>query len=98
MIIPRVPVQHRRLLPDRRLSGPTPWVIAILMLLTLLAAAAGVAPSAIGFCGLKDRHAVTRQAFSVHLPGRDGPDWSALAIDGMRVLSATRHGRKLKRG
>jgi cell division transport system permease protein len=42
MIIPRVPPQHRRLLPDRRLSGPTPWVIAILMLLTLLAAAAGV--------------------------------------------------------
>ena len=42
MIIPRVPVQHRRLLPDRRLSGPTPWIIAILMMLTLLAAAAGV--------------------------------------------------------
>ncbi|KTE18513.1 cell division protein [Sphingopyxis sp. H050] len=42
MIIPRVPAQHRRLLPDRRLSGPTPWVIAILMLLTLLAAAAGM--------------------------------------------------------
>jgi len=42
MIIPRIPVQHRRLLPDRRLSGPTPWVVAILMLLTLLAAAAGV--------------------------------------------------------
>ena len=35
MIIPRVPVQHRRLLPDRRLSGPTPWVIAILMMLTV---------------------------------------------------------------
>ena len=42
MIIPRVPIQHRRLLPDHRLSGPTPWVIAILMMLTLLAAAAGV--------------------------------------------------------
>lgn len=42
MIIPRVPVQHRRLLPEPRLSGPTPWVIAILMMLTLLAAAAGV--------------------------------------------------------
>jgi cell division transport system permease protein len=39
MIIPRVPAQHRRLLPDRRLSGPTPWVIAIL---TLLSAAAGI--------------------------------------------------------
>ncbi len=42
MIIPRVPAQHRRLLPDHRLSGPTPWVIAILMLLTLLSAAAGI--------------------------------------------------------
>lgn len=42
MIIPSVPVQHRSLLPDRRLSGPTPWVIAILMMLTLLATAAGV--------------------------------------------------------
>ena len=42
MIFARVPVQHRRLLPDHRLSGPTPWVIAILMMLTLLAAAGGV--------------------------------------------------------
>lgn len=42
MIIPRVPPEHRSLLPEGRLSGPTPWVIAILMLLTLLAAAAGV--------------------------------------------------------
>ena len=42
MIFTRVPVQHRRLLPDRRLSGPTPWIIAILMMLTLLAAAGGV--------------------------------------------------------
>ena len=46
MIFARVPVQHRRLLPDRRLSGPTPWVIAILMMLTLLAAAAGVVAQA----------------------------------------------------
>ena len=63
-----------------------------------LAAAAGVAPAAIGFAGLKDRHAITRQAFSVHLPGRAGPDWGALAIAGVEVLSATRHSRKLKRG
>jgi tRNA pseudouridine13 synthase len=63
-----------------------------------LAAAAGVAPAAIGFAGLKDRHAITRQAFSVHLPGRAGPDWGALEIAGVEVLSATRHSRKLKRG
>src|SRR3546814_8168713 len=33
----------RRLLPEGRLSGPMPWVIAIMMFLTLLAAAAGIA-------------------------------------------------------
>jgi tRNA pseudouridine13 synthase len=63
-----------------------------------LAAKAGVAPVAVGYSGLKDRHAVTRQTFSVHLPGRDDPDWSALAIPGVRVMSASRHERKLKRG
>lgn len=63
-----------------------------------LAAAAGVAPLAVGFAGLKDRHAVTRQAFTVQMPGRADPDWNALAIPGVRVLAATRHNRKLKRG
>ncbi|HEY6940236.1 tRNA pseudouridine(13) synthase TruD [Dokdonella sp.] len=63
-----------------------------------LARAAGVAPLAVGFAGLKDRHAVTRQAFTVQLAGRADPDWSAVAIEGVRVLSATRHNRKLKRG
>lgn len=32
---------ERRLLPEGRLSGPMPWVIAIMMFLTVLAAAAG---------------------------------------------------------
>lgn len=63
-----------------------------------LARAAGVAPVAVGFAGLKDRHAVTRQAFTVHPAGRAEPDWSALAIPGVQVVSATRHSRKLKRG
>ncbi|GAA0715010.1 tRNA pseudouridine(13) synthase TruD [Dokdonella soli] len=59
---------------------------------------AGVAPVAVGYAGLKDRHAVTRQSFSVQLPGRADPDWAALAIPGVSVISATRHNRKLKRG
>jgi tRNA pseudouridine13 synthase len=63
-----------------------------------LAEKAGVAPMAVGFAGLKDRHAITRQSFSVHLPGRADPDWSALAIPDVRVLAASRHDRKLKRG
>lgn len=63
-----------------------------------LARFAGVAPVGVGFAGLKDRHAVTQQAFTVHLPGRPDPDWGAAAIPGVRVLSATRHARKLPRG
>lgn len=33
---------NHKLLPERRLSGPMPWVIAIMMLLTALAAASGL--------------------------------------------------------
>ncbi|MBA3895611.1 MAG: cell division protein, partial [Sphingomonadaceae bacterium] len=33
----------RRLLPEGRLAGPMPWVIAIMTFLTLLAAAGGLA-------------------------------------------------------
>ncbi|HEY0270235.1 MAG TPA: cell division protein [Sphingomonas sp.] len=36
----------RRLLPEGRLSGPMPWVIAIMMFLTALAAAGGMAMAA----------------------------------------------------
>jgi tRNA pseudouridine13 synthase len=63
-----------------------------------LAEKAGVAPIAVGYAGLKDRHAITRQSFSVHLPGKADPDWAALAIPGVRVLAASRHDKKLKRG
>ncbi|MCP1374956.1 tRNA pseudouridine(13) synthase TruD [Dyella lutea] len=63
-----------------------------------LAKFAGVPPVNVGYAGLKDRHAVTRQAFSVQLPGRADPDWSAFPHEEVKVLAATRHGRKLKRG
>ena len=59
---------------------------------------AGVKEMAVGYAGLKDRHAVTRQRFTVHLPGRDAPDLSSLEDDALRVLQATRHARKLPRG
>ena len=38
----RLGAADRRLLPEGRLAGPMPWVIAIMMLLTVLAAAAGL--------------------------------------------------------
>jgi len=83
--------EHAFLLVEKT-GANTDWVAR------QLARAAGVAPLAVGYAGLKDRHAVTRQAYTVHLGNRAEPDWSALAIDGVRVVSATRHARKLKRG
>ncbi len=39
----RASAADRRLLPEGRMAGPMPWVIAIMMFLTVLAAAAGMA-------------------------------------------------------
>ncbi|HWS25553.1 MAG TPA: tRNA pseudouridine(13) synthase TruD [Xanthomonadales bacterium] len=62
-----------------------------------LARFAKVPQVAVGFAGLKDRHAITRQHFTVQLPGRS-VDWSTLELPGVQVLSVARHSRKLKRG
>jgi tRNA pseudouridine13 synthase len=61
-----------------------------------LAAHAGVPAKDIGYAGLKDRHAVTRQWFSV--PRWNAPDWNLLDVDGARLLELRRHNRKLRRG
>ncbi|NUS39197.1 MAG: tRNA pseudouridine(13) synthase TruD [Lysobacter sp.] len=59
---------------------------------------AGLAEAAIGYAGLKDRHAVTRQRFSVHLPKKQAPDFAGLESPELRVLAADWHARKLPRG
>lgn len=59
---------------------------------------AGVVESAIGYAGLKDRHALTRQRFSVWLPKKVAPPIESLDEDGLRVLHADWHSRKLPRG
>jgi tRNA pseudouridine13 synthase len=65
----------------------------------LIAQWAGIGEVGVGYAGLKDRHAVTVQRFSVHLPRRVAPGTAALeAHDGLRVLAATWHSRKLPRG
>lgn len=63
-----------------------------------LARWAGVAEMAVGYAGLKDRHAVTRQRFSVHLPGRETPSIDGLMGDELTVLEQTRHVKKIPRG
>jgi len=63
----------------------------------LLSKAASLHPRNIGFAGMKDRHAVTRQWFSLYLPGKPDPDFSSLP-DSLQLLGALRHNRKLRRG
>ncbi len=57
---------------------------------------AGVPAKEVGYAGLKDRHAVTQQWFSV--PRWHAPDWSALDAEGVEVLDVRRHHKKLRRG
>ncbi len=63
-----------------------------------LARLASVRLSDVGYCGLKDRNAVTSQWFSVWLPGGEEPDWQQLSSPSVTLLQASRHHRKLKRG
>jgi len=61
-----------------------------------LARDAGVPVRDVGYCGLKDRHAVATQWFSV--PGSPRLDLEGLAGDGIELLERTPHRRKLRRG
>ena len=61
-----------------------------------LAGFADVPAKDVGYSGLKDRHAVTRQWFSV--PRWNQPDWAALDVDGVSILGVNRNARKLRRG
>jgi tRNA pseudouridine13 synthase len=63
-----------------------------------LARFCGVPPRDVSYAGLKDRNAVTSQWFSIRIPGTETPDWSELESDDLKLLQATRHRRKLRRG
>jgi tRNA pseudouridine13 synthase len=64
----------------------------------LLAQWARIPEMGVSYAGLKDRHAVTRQRFSVHLPKKVAPDIAALESPELRVLEHAWHSRKLPRG
>jgi tRNA pseudouridine13 synthase len=59
---------------------------------------AQVKPMDVGYCGRKDRHAITWQWFSVYLPKQTEPDWQQLNSDSIRVIKVSRHARKLRKG
>jgi tRNA pseudouridine13 synthase len=52
----------------------------------------------VGYCGLKDRHAVTRQWFSLYLGKKTAPPLASLQIDGCNVIASGQHDKKFRRG
>lgn len=83
---------EHRLLHLRKRDTNTHWLAG------QLARHAGVPIRDVSYAGLKDRHAVTTQWFSIRLAGRPEPDWSDLNSDLLQVLAVHRHRRKLRRG
>ncbi|MFN3618313.1 MAG: tRNA pseudouridine(13) synthase TruD, partial [Aquabacterium sp.] len=67
-----------------------------------LAEAVGVTERDVGYAGLKDRYAITRQWFSIYLPYGKGPvetpDLTRLQHPEFKVLSQQRHLKKLRPG
>jgi len=63
-----------------------------------LAEAAGVKDVDVGYAGLKDRYAVTRQWFSIYLPKGETPDLTRIQHPEFRVLSQSRNVKKLRPG
>lgn len=52
----------------------------------------------VGYAGLKDKRAITRQVFSVWAPGRKLEDFPSLDDSRLQVLWADYHANKLRRG
>jgi len=81
--------EHLYLWVEKRALGTEP-------LARRLAEALGVDARDVGWAGLKDHQAVARQFFSV--PASAEPRLAGLQLEGVRVLSAARHGNKLRPG
>lgn len=67
-------------------------------MLHILATHFGVQRRDIGFAGLKDKHAITRQVVSIHAPGRKPEDFPSLRDDRIEILWTDLHANKLRRG
>lgn len=90
-IVPEGEGSHLWLWVEKR-SANTDWVARE------LAKAAGCPLRDVGYAGLKDRHAVTRQWFSVPLSDVAIENLPELAIDDLVIIETHKHTRKLKRG
>lgn len=66
-------------------------------LITRIARDHGLPPANFGHSGMKDKHALTRQWLSLHLPGKADP-FETPQGDGYQVLRQARHHKKLRPG
>lgn len=64
----------------------------------LIADCAGVSIRQVSHAGLKDRNAVCTQWLSIHLPGREDPDFSPIPEDRLAILRQERNSRRLRIG
>lgn len=66
---------------------------------TQIARLVGVKTMDVGYCGMKDRNAVTRQWFSIYLPVKPAEfRWAELEASGIKILAQAWHKQKLRRG
>ena len=93
--IPRVQPEgegsHLWLWVEKR-SANTDWVA------NEIARVAACAARDVGYAGLKDRHAITRQWFSVPVAQTTQEELENADIEGVKILESRLHTRKLKRG
>lgn len=52
----------------------------------------------VGYAGLKDKNAVTRQWFSIRIPGKSEFEWQKLNDEKINILEINRNRKKLRRG
>ena len=67
-------------------------------LVEVLARHFGVRTGDVGFAGMKDKRAVTRQVISIHVPGKNPEDFPTLLHESVQILWADLHTNKLRRG
>ena len=83
--------EHQYLLIEK-IGHNTDWIAGN------LAKHAGVKRSMVNYAGRKDRQGITRQWFSVSLPGLRDPDWQGFESETVKIIRKSRHRRKLRTG
>ncbi|WP_354623511.1 tRNA pseudouridine(13) synthase TruD [Psychromonas sp. MME2] len=63
-----------------------------------LAKFAAIPARDVSYAGLKDRQGVTKQWFSLHIPGKLSPDFSQFELPGVTILKVLRHNKKIRTG